>query len=139
MILDIYTGCFNIIYIWSPPIDVDSTWKPVKDYIRDHIKPNDREKCYFDSYDPSELEQVVKTQQQVIDYQKRQTHKDLYQRLIVVDDFATSHLPHKFVHKTATQVVHESLKYYINYMLEVAIIRLAQLHQHKYINKYRQW
>ena len=60
----------------------------MKDYIRDHIKPNDREKCYFDSYDPSELEQIVKTQQKVTDYQKEQTHKDLYQIFIVIDDFA---------------------------------------------------
>ena len=48
MILDIYKGCFSKIYIWSPSIYVDSKWKPVKYYIRDHIKPNDREKCYFD-------------------------------------------------------------------------------------------
>ena len=48
MILDIYKGCFSRIYVWSPSIEVDSTWKPVKDYIRDHIKPSDREKCYFD-------------------------------------------------------------------------------------------
>ena len=59
MILDMYKGCFSIIYIRSPSIEVDNTWKPVKDYIRDHIKPNDREKCYFDSYDPSELEQFI--------------------------------------------------------------------------------
>ena len=63
MILDIYKGCFSRIYIWSPSIQVDSTWKPVKDYIRDHIKPSDREKCYFDSYDPAELEQVINTQE----------------------------------------------------------------------------
>ena len=63
MILDIYRLCFSRICIWSPSINVDSTWKPVKDYIRDHIKPSDREKCYFDSYEPSELEQVIKTQQ----------------------------------------------------------------------------
>ena len=63
MILDIYKGCFSRIYIWSPSIDVDLTWKPVKDYIRNHIKTNDREKYYVDSYDPSELEQVIKTQQ----------------------------------------------------------------------------
>jgi GTPase SAR1 family protein len=88
MILDIYRDCFSRIYIWSPSINVDSTWKPVKDYIRDHIKPNEREKIYFDSYEPSELEQVIKTQQKVIDYQKEQKHKDLYQILIVVDDFA---------------------------------------------------
>ena len=88
MILDIYRDCFSRVYVWSPSINVDSTWKPVKDYIRDHIKPNDREKCYFDSYEPSELEQVIKTQQKVIDYQKEQKHKDLYQILIVIDDFA---------------------------------------------------
>ena len=79
MIFDMYKGCFSIFYIWSPSIEVDNTWKPVKNYIRDHIKPNDREKCYVDSYDPSELEQVIKTQQQVIDYQKEQRHKDVYQ------------------------------------------------------------
>ena len=88
MILDIYKGCFSRIYVWSPSIEVDSTWKPVKDYIRDHIKPGDREKCYFDSYDPAELEQVINTQKKVIDYQKEQKHKDLYQILIVIDDFA---------------------------------------------------
>ena len=44
MILDIYRGCFSKVYIWSPSINTDSTWLPVKDYIRDHVKPNDREK-----------------------------------------------------------------------------------------------
>ena len=65
MILDIYKGCFSRIYIWSPSIEVDSTWKPVKDYIRDHIKPSDREKRHFDSHDPSVFEQVIKTQQKL--------------------------------------------------------------------------
>ena len=69
-------------------MNVDSTWKPVKDYIRDHVKPNDREKCYLDSYEASELEQVIRTQQQVIGYQKEQKHKYLYQILVVIDDFA---------------------------------------------------
>jgi len=88
MILDIYKGCFSIIYVWSPSIEVDNTWKPVKNYIRDNMKPSDREKCYFDRYEPSELEQVINTQKKVIDYQKEQKHKDLYQILIVIDDFA---------------------------------------------------
>ena len=44
VILDSYKGCFSRIYVWSPSIEVDSKWKPVKDYIKDHIKPNDREK-----------------------------------------------------------------------------------------------
>ena len=88
MILGIYKGCFSIIYIGSPSIEVDNTWKPVEDHIRDHIKPNDREKHYFDSYDPSELETVLKTQHKVIDYQISQRHDDLYHNLFAIDDFA---------------------------------------------------
>ena len=63
MVLDIYKGCFSRIYNWSPSIEVDNTWRPVNNYIRDHIKPNDREKHYFDSFDPAELEQVLNTQE----------------------------------------------------------------------------
>ena len=73
MVLDIHKGCFSRAYIWSPSIEVDQPWKPVKVYIRDHIKPNGREKCYFDSYDPSGLEQVIHTQQKVINYPKKKT------------------------------------------------------------------
>ena len=70
MILDIYKGCFSRIHIWSPSVYVDNARKPVKYYIRDHIKPNDREKCYFDEYDPRELQAVITTQQKAIDSQK---------------------------------------------------------------------
>ena len=77
MILDIYKGCFSRIYTWSPSIEADHTWKPIKDYIRDHIKPGDKEKIYFDSYEASELEAVINTQKKVIEYQKEQKHKDL--------------------------------------------------------------
>ena len=73
MIPGIYKGRFSRNCIWSPSVEVDSKWKPVKDYIRDHIKPNDREKCYFDSYDPSELEQVTHTQQKVVNYRRNKT------------------------------------------------------------------
>ena len=30
MILDIYKGCFSRVFIWSPSIEVDNAWKPVK-------------------------------------------------------------------------------------------------------------
>ena len=86
MPLDIYI-LFSRIYIWSPSINDDSTWEPIKDYTRDHIKPGHREKIHFDSYEASELEQIIKTQQKVIDYQKEQKHKDLYQVLILVNGF----------------------------------------------------
>ena len=33
MILDIYKGCFSRIFIFSPSINVDATWLPVKEHI----------------------------------------------------------------------------------------------------------
>jgi len=90
MVLDIYRGCFSRIYVFSPSINIDHTWEPVKDYIRDHIKPNDREQIYFDSYDPSALEHIISTQHKVVNYQKSQGHKSIYQILIIIDDFADS-------------------------------------------------
>ena len=83
-----YIYIYIYIYRESPSIEVDNTWKTVKDYIRDTIKPNDREKCYADSYDPSESETVIKAQQQIIYYQNSQKHKHLYHLLIVIDYFA---------------------------------------------------
>ena len=38
MILDIYRGCFERIYIFSPSIQVDKTWTPVKEYIKETHK-----------------------------------------------------------------------------------------------------
>ena len=87
-ILDIYRDCFERIYIFSPSIDVDNNWHPVKDYIRDKIKPFENEKIYFDNYNPDELEEIIKTQQKVIEIQKENKHKQMFQILIIIDDFA---------------------------------------------------
>ena len=38
MILDIYRDCFSRIFIFSPSIEVDATWRPVKDYTEKHMK-----------------------------------------------------------------------------------------------------
>ena len=61
LILDVYRGCFSRIYIWSPSINIDHTWDPVKEYIEKEIEPKPDEKIYFDSYIPEELENVIDT------------------------------------------------------------------------------
>jgi hypothetical protein len=87
-ILNIYRDCFERIYIFSPSIDVDNNWKPVKDYIRDKIRPFPDEKVYFDSYNPDDLEEIIETQKKVIEIQKEQKHNQMFQILIIIDDFA---------------------------------------------------
>jgi len=74
MILDIYKGCCSRIYIFSPSIDVDSTWLPVKEYIEKEmkVKHSKEEPIYFQDYNPEELQKVIETQHKVIDYKKKQ-------------------------------------------------------------------
>ena len=91
MILDIYRGVFERVYIWSPSISVDSNWTPVKRCIQDELKVDlDKEKCLFDDYIPEELDKLIKRQHKVMEYQKKNDHKKLFSILIIADDFADS-------------------------------------------------
>ena len=56
MILDIYKNCFSRIYIFSPSINVDSVWIPVKKYIEHEMNIDPRkEQCYFEEYTSNDL------------------------------------------------------------------------------------
>ena len=73
MILDIYKDCFSRIYIFSPSIDVDSSWIPVKHYIEHDmkIKNTKDEQIYFDHYNPEALSNIIRTQHKVTDHMKK--------------------------------------------------------------------
>jgi hypothetical protein len=90
LILDVYRGCFSRVYIFSPSIDIDYTWAPVKKYIEHDMKAVETEddKFYFSEYDPVALDNVIETQHKITDYMKKHKYKTLYQILIVIDDFA---------------------------------------------------
>ena len=95
MILDIYKGCFERVYIFSPSINVDHTWIPVKEYLDKTIKLKDDEPpLYYDHYDPESLEKVIDTQKKVTEFLKsKKDQKKLYSILIIVDDFADDPAP----------------------------------------------
>ena len=89
MILDIHRDCFSRIYIFSPSIDVDMTWEPVKEYLARNLKQDEKkEKYLFDSYQPAELEIIIETQHKVAQFMKDNKMKNIYQILIIIDDFA---------------------------------------------------
>ena len=89
LILKIYRGSFERIYIFSPSVNVDDTWKPVKKYITDVMKVDtEKEQVYYEEYDPIALKKLIETQHKVIDFQKKNKQKDLFSILIVVDDMA---------------------------------------------------
>ena len=114
MILDIYRDCFSRIYIFSPSIEVDSTWLPVKQYIEKdmNVQNTKEEPIYFDHYDPQNLNNIIDTQHKVIDYMKKHKHKTLYSILVIVDDFADdpSFSRHsKILHALYTRGRHNSI------------------------------
>ena len=51
LILDIYRSCFNRICIFSPSIDIDDTWIPVKKYIDEEFTKTKDEQIYFQDFD----------------------------------------------------------------------------------------
>jgi hypothetical protein len=88
--MNIYDKCFERVYIFSPGVNVDATWEPVRSYIEDKMDTHetDEDKFYFDHYDKDSLEQIIATQNKIILEQKRKNKKKLFQILIVIDDFA---------------------------------------------------
>ena len=89
MLLDQYRGCFERIYVFSPSIDIDSTWLPVKKYVHDTLRVDeDREKCFFQQWDPAALEGILRTQASMVELQKKRGLRTIYGICVVVDDFA---------------------------------------------------
>ena len=79
MTLDIYRGCFERIYIFSPSIQVDKTWTPVKEYIKETHKIDEtKEKIYFDEYDEDALKNIIETQMKISEYMKTKNAKHIY-------------------------------------------------------------
>ena len=91
MILDFYKeDCFSRIFIFSPSIEVDMTWRPVKDYVEKHttVKSTTEEPIYFDHYNPDALANILETQRKITNFLKKRGDNKLFQILIIIDDFA---------------------------------------------------
>ena len=88
LILDVYRGCFERIYIFSPSVNLDHVWGPAKDYIEQHLGVDPkREPFAFDEYDPGALAAIIARQTKLADHMKRQG-KHVYGVLLIIDDHA---------------------------------------------------
>ena len=114
LILNIYRGCFERIFVFSPSIDIDKTWEPVKKHQEDDMKAVEKgkEKLYFNHYDPADLEHIIDTQHKVIKLMKASNRKKLFSILIVIDDFADDAVftrQSKLLHSLYTRGRHNSI------------------------------
>ena len=89
LILDVYKGVFQRLFVFSPSISVDASWRPVIEYIEKDMKVDTKqEKVLFDHYDAEALNDIIDNQHKLVDYMKKKEAKTLYNILVVVDDFA---------------------------------------------------
>ena len=112
LILNIYRGCFERIFVFSPSIDIDKTWEPVKKHQSDDMKATekDKDKLYF--CNPEDLERIIDTQHKIIKLMKASNRKKLFSILIVIDDFADDAVftrQSKLLHSLYTRGRHNSI------------------------------
>jgi hypothetical protein len=89
LILHQYRRCFDRIFVFSPSVDIDMTWLPVKKYVSDTLTVDvSKEPCFFEHWDPADLEKIIDDQYRIIEFQKKQKHKKLLSILVVIDDHA---------------------------------------------------
>lgn len=89
LILKIYRGCFERIYIVSPTAHIDEAYKEVIKYIEKELKiDNKKEQYLFDEYNAEALQHIIDTQHKVIEYQKKMKMTKLFSCLLIIDDFA---------------------------------------------------
>jgi hypothetical protein len=96
---DKYRGVFSRIFLWTPSIDVDDSWEPVKRYIREELGHDEKAEgpfC-FSTFNPADMLRIAKRQQKITETLKKAYaeknytgQKRLYQLLFIIDDFADS-------------------------------------------------
>ena len=89
LVLKIYKGCFERIWVVSPTAHIDEAYKEVIKYIEKELKvDNKKEQFLFDEYDPDALQHIIDTQHKVIEYQKKMKMTKLFSCLLIIDDWA---------------------------------------------------
>ena len=89
LVLKIYRGCFERIWVVSPTAHIDEAYKEVIKYIEKELKvDNKKEQYLFDEYNPDALSHIIDTQHKVIEYQKKMKMTKLFSCLLIIDDFA---------------------------------------------------
>ena len=89
LILEQYRGVFERIYVFSPSVNIDDGWIPVKKYIEGDLGVNtEREQTCWDEWDEAALRRIIQQQRKITEASKKLETKKLYQVLVVIDDFA---------------------------------------------------
>ena len=93
LLLGPYKGVFDRISVWSPSVEIDSAWNPVREYAK-----NLEGSSFHSEWGEGALRELLDDQRRRIQELKQaKSKKPLYQTLLLIDDHADSpvlHQPH---------------------------------------------
>ena len=90
MLVGPYRGIFNEIHVFSPSVDIDSAWAPVKEFAQ-HLENS----SFHSEWDEGALRDIMERQREKIKHLKdAKTKKNLPQVLTIIDDFADQGFMH---------------------------------------------
>ena len=75
LITDLYKGCFERVYVFSPSVHVDGAWLPVKKFVKEVLEVPEEEQWAFDTYNHAALEEIIDTQKRVTELAKAKTRE----------------------------------------------------------------
>ena len=86
----LFRGCYARIYVFSPTVHLDSMWVPVREYIENTLKHDEKKEgpFFFDSWDEGALRKIISDQAELVSTQKQRGHTKMHGIAVIVDDFA---------------------------------------------------
>ena len=84
LLLGPYKDVFDEVHVFSPSVDIDSAWLPVKEYAA-------HQDCstFHSEWDEQALRDILDKQRlKILDLKQAKTRKELPQVLVIIDDFS---------------------------------------------------
>ena len=117
-------GCFDAYHVFSPNVWVDSQYKVLGKYIKDHTGQK-LEDCFHDTWDPEAIAQLIADQKKLNSYLKKQKAERLMSNHITIDDFGENMNVVKSNHSILNTLFVKGRHYQISTALLLQRFRLA--------------
>ena len=117
-------GCFDAYHVFNPNVWVDSQYKVLGKYIKDHTGQK-LEDCFHDTWDPDAIQQIIADQKKINSYLKKQKAKRLVSVHITIDDFGENMNVVKSNHSILNKLFCMGRHYFISSALLLQRFRLA--------------
>jgi Cdc6-like AAA superfamily ATPase len=98
MLLQAYKSVFSRVYVFSPSVDIDDLWEPVRKHNREVLGVDESEQVMWSKWDETALVQIMERQAKMIKHMKENRKKyrgRLLSVAVVIDDFADDSRLHK--------------------------------------------